>query len=576
MAVITPQSDVYLLKVPLEINDINQLTFANATAQYNYFNGLPKLAVTDFTYQRKDGTIRYGANFDSLLSYNYVMYRNDAFSNKWFYAFITGMEYLNDSVTAISIKTDVWQTYQFDLTFKRCLIDREHTNNDTRGANTLPEGLELGEFVCNDTVTNFGGVGGTGASDYTCVVEVAQVENDGEGATLSLAWSSGTHTTTPTMNSIYRGTTPLVLGMTNNSATTPSQISKVYDKAGLGEAIVNVYMIPKSLVPTYNECTITCTPKDGSASIGVTAVIPANNTGTIDMGTATFNAPTSIRGFTPKNNKLFCWQYCYFNISNNAGACSTYHYEDFQSTISFKTEGTFGVGGTTKTTPQNYKHVLSTENALDFSVTGPKYPVCSWKSDSYTNWLTQNAVNMNHEQIASAVKGGGQGLATAGGLLAAAGMAGGPISMAATLGIAGISALASASPLIGTVLEQQRAKTTANFTPDQVSGNTNAGDFLWAKYRSPFTFMAMSIKPEVAYCIDEFFSQYGYKCNRVKVPNITGRRNWNYVKTVGCYIQADIPQEDLQEIKSMFDKGITLWHNPTTFMDYSQTNDILT
>ena len=27
MAAIAPQSDVYLLKVPLEINDINQLTF---------------------------------------------------------------------------------------------------------------------------------------------------------------------------------------------------------------------------------------------------------------------------------------------------------------------------------------------------------------------------------------------------------------------------------------------------------------------------------------------------------------------------------------------------------------------
>ena len=156
MAVITPQSDVYLLKVPLEINDINQLTFSNATTQHNYFNSLPKIGLDNFTYQRKDGTIRYGAQFDSLLTYNYVMYRNDAFSNKWFYAFITGMEYLNDNVTAISIKTDTWQTWQFDLTFKPVLIDREHTNNDTIGANTLPEDLELGEFVVNGDTQNFG------------------------------------------------------------------------------------------------------------------------------------------------------------------------------------------------------------------------------------------------------------------------------------------------------------------------------------------------------------------------------------------------------------------------------------
>ena len=145
MPVITPQTDVYLVKVPLEINDINQLTFANATVQFNYFNSLPKIAVDNFTYQRKDGTIRFGANFDDIIEYNYVMYRNDAYSDKWFYAYITGMEYLNDNVTAISIKTDSFQTWQFDLTYKPCLIDREHTNNDTIGANTLPEGLELGE-----------------------------------------------------------------------------------------------------------------------------------------------------------------------------------------------------------------------------------------------------------------------------------------------------------------------------------------------------------------------------------------------------------------------------------------------
>ena len=85
----------------------------------------------------------------------------------------------------------------------------------------------------------------------------------------------------------------------------------------------------------------------------------------------------------------------------------------------------------------------------------------------------------------------------------------------------------------------------------------------------------MSIKAEYARCIDEFFSQFGYKCNRVKVPNITGRRNWNYVKTVGCYIDGDIPQADMEELKNMFDRGITFWHNPATFADYSQNNDII-
>ena len=78
MAVITPDSDVILLKVPLEMDEKNQLTFANATAQYNSFYGLTGKKIYDkFTYQRKDGTITVPDLVDNLYGYNYVMYRNE-------------------------------------------------------------------------------------------------------------------------------------------------------------------------------------------------------------------------------------------------------------------------------------------------------------------------------------------------------------------------------------------------------------------------------------------------------------------------------------------------------------------
>ena len=75
--------------------------------------------------------------------------------------------------------------------------------------------------------------------------------------------------------------------------------------------------------------------------------------------------------------------------------------------------------------------------------------------------------------------------------------------------------------------------------------------------------------------IDNFFSMYGYKTNRVKVPNITGRQNWNYVKTIGFNFTGDIPQEDADEIRTLFDNGYTLWHNTSTYLDYSQANPIV-
>ena len=573
MAVITPNSDLILLKVPIEMDNNNQLTFANATAQYNYFNGLTgKKAFDNYTYLRKDNTIRVGALVDDLYGYNYVMYKNTNHSSKWFYAFITHMEYISDSVTALTIKTDTWQTWQFDLTFKKVLVEREHVSDDTIGKHTYPEDFELGEIKANGSTVNFGGVGGTGNSDYCPVVEVSMVENEGQDATLSYSWASGSHDVTPRLNSIDRGTIPLVLNLVSGAANTPDAITRLYDKAGLGDAIVNIYMIPKDLVGSYHQITLTVTT--GSDTYSFTgAVVPADKTGTYTIGsTQTFTRPATLDGYTPKNNKMFCWPYCYFNISNNAGTCQPFRYEDFSPTVSFVTEGTFGLGGSTKAIPQNYRGVSTNDNALDFSITGPKYPVCSWKSDAYTNWLTQNAVNMDRELTQSALKGGVQGIGAAAGLLGAAALAGAPVSIPLMLGL---GAAATVSPVIGTLKEQVRAKTQANMTPDQVGGNTGAGDFLWAKYRSPFTYMPMSIKQEYAKIIDAFFSAYGYEVNEVKVPNITGRTNWNYVKTVGCYIQADIPQDDLEEIKSMFDKGITFWHNPATFMDYSQTNSIV-
>ena len=75
MSAITPQTELRLLKCPIESDNRNQITFANETAQYNYFNNLPKLEVDNFTYQRKDSVIRYPAHIDTILTYNYVMYQ---------------------------------------------------------------------------------------------------------------------------------------------------------------------------------------------------------------------------------------------------------------------------------------------------------------------------------------------------------------------------------------------------------------------------------------------------------------------------------------------------------------------
>ena len=146
---ITPEGEIYLCKTPLENDYKNQLTFQNATKQNEYFVSCIFKTLDDYTYIKHDNIIKVGFNIDEIINCNYLFYRNKGFTNKIYYCFITNMEYVNENCTAITFETDVWQTYQFNIVYNPCFVEREHVNDDTIGKNTIPEGVELGEYVCN-------------------------------------------------------------------------------------------------------------------------------------------------------------------------------------------------------------------------------------------------------------------------------------------------------------------------------------------------------------------------------------------------------------------------------------------
>lgn len=123
---ITPDTNIKILKVPIEISNKNQLTFASKEDQYNYFNSLEKIEIDNANYQRKDNILMFPAHIDSIMEYNYCMYQNNNYDDKWFYAFIVNMEYENNGTTKIYLATDTWQTWCFDLDFKQSFVEREH------------------------------------------------------------------------------------------------------------------------------------------------------------------------------------------------------------------------------------------------------------------------------------------------------------------------------------------------------------------------------------------------------------------------------------------------------------------
>jgi len=147
---ITPNTNLYLLKCPLALDNKNQITFESWQDQYSYFSTLEHLEVEDISYQRKDSVIRYPEHIDNLLEYTYCMYQNENYAGKWFYAFITTMEYVNDHCTKIYIKTDAFQTWMFSLVYHECFVEREIIEQayDEAGDHLIPENLEIGEPIC--------------------------------------------------------------------------------------------------------------------------------------------------------------------------------------------------------------------------------------------------------------------------------------------------------------------------------------------------------------------------------------------------------------------------------------------
>lgn len=593
MAVIAPNSEIYLIKCPIELDNLNQLSFANATAQHNYFNGLPKLSLTNATFQRKDGTIRWPGSMESILEYNYCMYRNKNHGNKWFYAFITNMEYVSDSMTAITIATDVWQTWQFDITFKPSYIEREHTNYDAVGANTIPEGLDTGPYICNSltdmvyadpTTISYTGSWATVKPDLMVCIQLTTLKLRDGGQFVMPSNAKYSY-----VNSVPQGLHIIAVPLDREYLGNLWTMIGLYDTNSQADALVAMFVLPCEIT-TWTQMTNT-----GSAE-NIITFAPADSNAPKLMQfwdsvaeqyktEITFSGPSTINGYTPKNNKLKVWPYSFLTVSNNNGADVEFHYEDFRlGTPSFKILGSLEQGGAISCIPTNsYISKASDSSGGNDGwiegVPGGKFPQVSWKSNYYLNWNAQNGKNIAIQTGLSAVGfavGAGQGIDAAThahGVDTAVERGYFPWQEKMNFNPGGL--LSNVVNFASSVANTQNAIRNAKATPDQARGNGATGTLSYSVAGGKYTVRNMCIKQEYAIAIDNYFSMFGYKTNRMKMPNITGRTNWNYVKTQGCNLVGDVPQGDLQQIKSMFNNGITIWHNPTTYLDYSQNNNII-
>lgn len=531
-------TEVHLLNVPLENDYKDTLYFTSKSNQQSYFASKKIKSYTNFTYQRKEQLIYVPDHFDHIFNANYVMYQNTKYSNKWFYAFIKNMKYENDECTIIEIETDVMQTWMFDYTVKPSFVEREHVSDDTTGKHTIPEGLETGEFECQSHETD---------------TEIDSVLND-----LCYIMGStsqpivGDPKDTPAGSDLYNGIYSGVKYYRYDTVDAIDMLLAVY--ASKIDTITGIFMAPKVLAPLKGGDTLYREVATSKAPISYT-ISKSKNTG--------------IGGYSPRNNKLKCFPYNYLVVSNNNGSNAIYHYEKFSgSNCGFTVKGALTPGCSIRLTPNNYNGVASNDEE---SINLGKFPICNYVCDMYTNWLTQNSINiaghtvssddlaMISSGISSALQvAGGIGLiATGGGALAGAGMI--------ASGVAGSSGIAGAL-----MQKQQHDK-----IPQQARGNLNCGDVVTSDSKNTFHFYKMSIKQEYAKILDHYFDMFGYQVNDVKVPNKAHRGRWWYTKTKDVNIDGAIPQDDMQKIKQVYNAGVTFWRNADEISNYELTNSIV-
>lgn len=526
---------VYLLNVPLESDYKNTLYFTNASAQQSYFQSRIVRSYSDFSYQRKDHIIRIPAEYDDIYNVNYVMYQNAAYNNKWFYAFVKNLHYVNDGMTEATIETDVIQTWMFNYTVKSSFVEREHVDDDTIGIHTVPEQIEHGEYIVDQRVP--------GRS-------FSQVNTFIVGATIDLASEDFDDLTGCQVGGIYNGlryfmfrdpnTLNIILanaakaGRSDGIVSIFMGCSDFFDYESASES-ANIYKVTDSLTVTAKTWTL--------ASLGGESIVPPTK-------------PTSLNGYTPVNKKLLTYPYCYLMASNNAGANAIYKYELFSNNqCDFRFIGTLTPGMSIRLQPLDYNNqAINNEEGLNLG----KLPTCSWNTDVYTNWLTQNAVN-----IGLNVANAGSQLIGGVGLMAAGGVVG---------NVWGAQEFYhGVQNIIGTMGEIYQH----SLTPPQAEGNINNGDVSFSAGLCRADLYKMSIKAEYAKIIDKYFDMFGYKVNMVKVPNKAHRAKYWYTKTIDVSIDGSLPQEDLQKIKDCYNSGIRFWRNASEIEDYSVSNGIV-
>lgn len=551
----------------------NETHFVATSITYSFIRQSSDSILTEFTYS------------DALQS-NYIAFQNPSYSNKWFFAWIDEVIYRGDKNTEIRFTIDSWTTWFNDWTVKKCFVKRHHVNDDTIGLNTVPENLDVGEVVEeteieDDTFKSTFGF-------YVCINTTYQIADNSSDDDPESSRGTSMGSIRIINNNVF-GNEVAVFKIVN--ASSYENVLNFLLRTNLDGHIADVrdmYIIPLAFITESTLVTHTAkwenrTTTPATVHTFTWYTLPYSDTS--KKITFEIDKVSSYTGVSIKNNKCFVYPYNYLLVTNNQGSNNIYKYENF-STAKCNFEGQFAIsiGGSGRLVPKYYKGIEYNE---DECIPLGKYPTCSWAADSFTNWLTQNSVNLATsialESTSLVLPFAG---AAIGGSLAASaannmGLESGKTALTANMlkaqtikaGIeAGNTTISASGTIAGLIGQFHQAKLLPS-----IQGGQATGDVIWSSDRNTYIFRGMRVKTEFIKIIDDYFSKYGYAINKLEVPNITGRTNWNYIE-IGNNDEigyGDVPSIHMDIINSACRRGVTIWHNHANLGNYSLTNTIV-
>ena len=582
--------------IPFNADYKNTRWFDNLSQQTSYFNSRNTVhSMTNASFQRIEGRhfIKVNKSIDDLWGTNYLTFLN---RNKRFYAFVTQLEYINDGLTHVHFQIDVLQTWLFEMNFKPSYVVREHRplwNSDgTPVINTIDEGLNYGTEYDNRLTSRLINQLNGGYRWLVIVMKTPfSSDNEVEGKYIGSPQPLTYYIVPFKENNRGIDITPTVF-ISNESypVSPPTRIlSELYKEEKAVNNVVSLYITEYTGIrTTYTEGV------DGLPDIITFPHIQSGGNSDVEISSIGGDGLTAIKvnmvnRFYTEEIEISSNKYSHFaDVNESKLLMSPYTslvFDDFRGNrteyklehinnrkLIVQVKGSLGLSNNVSygikdynSYDETYANQRSNENAL-ISNTPNDLPVIN---DMLAAFLQGNRNSIQNQKNSVVWNGVMSAIgSTIGGTSSA--MSGNAVGVAQS----GANIVKGAGDTVLQLQGIQAKQNDISNIPPQISnmGSNTAYDF-GNGYRGIYI-LRKQIKVEYRRILGEFFKMFGYKTNRVKIPNFHTRKHFNYVQTESCVITGNFNNEDMQELKSIFDNGITLWHT-NDIGNYSLSNEVI-